>query len=318
MKITVIVCTYNRCQVVTKALDSIAVQNMPASVEWDVLVVDNNSTDQTREVVEQYCLQNPARFSYMLESKQGLSNARNAGIQKSRGDVLAFTDDDAVVEPDWLWNLTSSLQSGEWAGSGGKIIPTWSGALPAWLSNEDLVSMGTFGGFDMGPEAGPLDRPPYGGNMAIRRDAFEKYGGFRVDLGRSSNNLQGREDVELANRLFAAGERLRYEPNAVIHHPVAESRKKKSYVLRWCYWDSRSEIADMGTLEARWSVMGVPLYLFRRLIRWPLQWLITINPRRRFRCESQFSRVVGYIAASYHESRRRVDRTPASSQLPAE
>jgi len=318
MKISVVVCTYNRSQVLLKALESIAVQNIPQSVQWDVLVVDNNSSDQTREVMERYCNQSPDRFNYILESKQGLSHARNAGIEKSRGDVVAFTDDDAIVEPDWLWNLTSSLGRGEWAGAGGRIIPVWSGALPKWLSNDELNSIGTYGGFYLGPEAGPLTRPFYGGNMAIRREALERYGGFRVDLGRSSNNLQGREDVELANRLFAAGEQLRYEPNAVIRHPVAESRMTKSYVLRWHYWDGRSEIADTGQFEKGPSIMGVPFVQIRRLLRWTLQAMVSISPQKRFFCQRNVWILAGYIVSSYHSFRHRDTRTQASTRVPSE
>jgi glycosyltransferase involved in cell wall biosynthesis len=318
MNITVIVCTYNRCETVTKALDSLAAQNIPESIKWDVLIVDNNSSDKTREVLERYCSQYPNRFSYIFEAKQGLSHARNAGIEKARGQILAFTDDDAIVEPDWLWNLTSSLESGEWAGAGGRIIPVWSGEIPDWLSRDDVLNIGTFGGFDMGPEAGALARPPYGGNVAFRREVFEKYGRYRVDLGRSANNLQGREDIELANRLFARDERLRYEPKAVIQHPVTESRMKKSYVLRWSYWEGRSEIADVGPLLAKWSILGVPIYLFRRLVRWKLQSLICLDPRQRFFCERNMWRVAGYIVACYKESQRRDGRARASAQISAE
>ena len=312
MSVTVVVCTYNRCQALAKALDSIAVQVMPKSVFWDVLIVDNNSSDKTREISEKYCRENPDLFSYIFEPKQGLSQARNTGIQKSRGGIVAFTDDDAVVEPNWLWNLTRALHDGEWAGAGGRIIPVWDGPIPNWLSNEDIEKIGTFGGFDEGPEPVALERPPYGGNIAFRREAFERYGGFRVDLGRTGGNLQGREDIELANRLFAHGERLRYEPGAVIRHPVTENRMKKSYVLRWFYWDSRSEIVDDYSLEAGASIRGVPLYLFRRLIRWVLQWTVSFSARRRFFCECQMWKVAGYIAGCYCGTFDRDQKKPVS------
>src|ERR1019366_3158512 len=109
MKTTVIVCTYNRCQVLAKTLESVAASKVPDSVEWEVLIVDNNSSDQTREVVEDFCRRYPGRFRYLFERRQGLSSARNAGIRESQSEILAFTDDDATVEPDWLWNLTSAL-----------------------------------------------------------------------------------------------------------------------------------------------------------------------------------------------------------------
>ncbi len=317
MNITVIVCTYNRCQTVTKSMDSIAVQNVPTGIEWDVLVVDNNSTDETREVLEKYCLLNP-RFSYVFESKQGLSHARNAGIERARGEILAFTDDDVTADPDWLWSLTSSLCGGRWSFAGGRIIPVWPGKLPAWLSEEDFNTIGPFTGFDEGPEPKPLTRPSYGGNTAFRREMFEKYGGFRSDLGRSNNNLLGREDIEIANRLFTAGEQLRYEPKAVIRHPVEEYRMTKRYILKWFYWDTRSEIVDAGLPETRWSIKGVRLSDFRRLARWALQWLVSTSPRSRFFCQIQMWKVVGTAVASYHESGRRGNRSAASRQVPAE
>ncbi len=118
MNITVILCTYNRCQNLAKALDSVAASMLPESVEWEVLVVDNNSNDQTRELVEGFCHRYPGRFRYLFEPQQGKSYALNSGIRVSPSEILAFTDDDAIVEPDWLWNLTSALHDGEWAGAG--------------------------------------------------------------------------------------------------------------------------------------------------------------------------------------------------------
>jgi glycosyltransferase involved in cell wall biosynthesis len=304
MKITVILCTYNRCQILAKALESIAASRLPESVEWEVLVVDNNSRDQTRGVVDDFCRRYPGRFRYLLEAKQGLSCARNAGIRESQSEILAFTDDDAIVEPDWLWNLTSALHGGEWTGAGGRIIPVWPGPLPGWLSTADPNTMGPFGAFNLGTEAGPLRRPPYGGNMAFRREAFEKYGDFRADLGRSGNNLQGREDLEFANRLLAGGEQLRYEPGAVVRHPVPEGRMEKKYVLRWWYWYGRSEVAESGPPDAKWLIRGVPLYLLRRLVRWTLQSMISIRAPRRFSCQRSVWYIVGIAVACYQWPRR--------------
>jgi len=317
MNLTVIVCTYNRCHTVTKSLDSIAMQVVPEGIEWNVLVVDNNSTDQTREVLEAYCLQNP-RFSYVFEPQQGLSHARNAGIQVAQGEILAFTDDDVTADPGWLWSLTSSLHAGPWSFAGGRIIPVWHGDLPDWLSEDDFATMGPFTGFDEGPEPKTLNRPTYGGNTAFRREIFRKYGGFRADLGRSNNNLLGREDIEIANRLFSRGEKLRYEPNAVIRHPVEEYRMKKGYILKWFYWDCRSEIADRGVLPTRWSIKGIRLSDFRRLVRWALQWLISTNPRSRFFCQIQIWKVVGSVVACYHESALRDRRTVAARRISTE
>src|SRR5215472_12967431 len=106
--VTVVVCTYNRCRDLAVALESIAASEMPSSVWWEVLVVDNNSTDETRDVVHAFCERNADRFRYIFEPKQGLSHARNAGIANSYGEVLAFTDDDVTVSPAWLRHLTAA------------------------------------------------------------------------------------------------------------------------------------------------------------------------------------------------------------------
>src|SRR5208283_4457645 len=107
MRISVILCTYNRASILISALESIVAQTLPESVEWEVLVVDNNSCDQTREVVEDFCRRYPRRFRYVFEPNQGLSHARNSGIREALGEVLAFMDDDVTVEPGWLDNLTA-------------------------------------------------------------------------------------------------------------------------------------------------------------------------------------------------------------------
>lgn len=123
MKATVIVCTYNRCQSLADTLDSLAKSIVPASTDWEVLIVDNNSADRTRQVVEEFTRRFPGRFRYVFEPRQGKSFALNRGIRETQADVLAFTDDDVIAEPAWLWNLTKDLFSGEWQGAGGKILP---------------------------------------------------------------------------------------------------------------------------------------------------------------------------------------------------
>jgi glycosyltransferase involved in cell wall biosynthesis len=316
MNITVILCTLNRCHSLAKTLGNIAASKLADSVEWEVLVVDNNSTDRTHEVVEHFCCRHPGRFRYLFEPQAGKSHALNAGIRATKSQILAFTDDDALVEPDWLWNLTSALQSGEWAGAGGRIIPVWSKPIPSWLSTDDPHTMGPFVAFDLGMEAGPLARPPYGTNMAFRREVFEKYGGFRPDLSRSGSNLQGREDIEFANRLLAAGERLRYEPCAVVRHPAPEYRMTKKYVLRWWFRYGWLEVAETcRPPESKWRIGGVPLCLFRRLVRWTLQWMITIGASRRFACRRNVWYIAGTIVACFQLRRQTRQAAMASGSV---
>src|SRR5215467_10723905 len=134
MHINVILCTYNRSASLRNALTSAAGLALSESVEWEVLVVDNNSSDQTRDVIEDFCKQYPGRFRYLFEPKPGKSNALNAGIREARGDLLAFTDDDVTFDPMWLQNLTVALSNREWVGVGGRIFQQWTCSHPTWLS----------------------------------------------------------------------------------------------------------------------------------------------------------------------------------------
>lgn len=312
MKISLIVCTYNRCQTLAKTLESIIVSRVPEPVEWEVLVVDNNSSDQTLEVVQDFSRRYPGRVRYLFERQQGLSFARNAGIRESDGEILAFTDDDLLVEPEWLWNLTSALDGGEWMGVGGRIIAVWPGPLPSWLSLQDPDTTGPFGVFGQATETEQLQSPAFGANMAFKREAFRKYGNFRTELGRSGSNLQGREDIEFASRLMTGGERLRYASSAVVRHLVPQGRVKRTYVLRWWYWFGRSEVADLGPPESKQAIAGIPLYLFHRFVRWILQSLVSIEASRRFACQRRACYVAGTAVGCYQAARSKKRRATAA------
>ncbi len=307
--ITVILCTYNRCGDLAGALESIAASQVPSSVTWEVLVVDNNSTDKTRNVVEGFCERYPGRFRYHFEPKQGLSAARNAGIANARSEVLAFTDDDVAVEPTWLQNLTAALHNGEWAGAGGRTLPAGKFSPPSWLS-EDMSAWGgvVFAHFDIGDSAGQMNRPPYGANMAFRKSMFEKHGGFRIDLGPAPGSQIRNDDTELGRRLLAAGERLRYEPSAVVYHPLPKGRVTQEYFLSWWFDYGRARVREFGVWP---DVYGIPrdyLRLARSAIRMPvltLRWLLAIrSTKKRFLHKCSIWKEAGHMVELYRRSIR--------------
>src|ERR1700722_15182927 len=150
MRISVILCTYNRCQLLAKALESVTASVLPPAVEWEVLVVDNNSHDETRSVVQDFSDRHPGRIRYLVELRQGKSYALNTGIGEALGEVLAFMDDDVTVELTWLRNLTGALENREWAGAGGRIVLQWPPVVPSWLSLEGPYARHVFPGFDQG------------------------------------------------------------------------------------------------------------------------------------------------------------------------
>jgi glycosyltransferase involved in cell wall biosynthesis len=239
MKITVILCTFNRCRSLARTLESVAASVLPESVACEILVVNNNSADSTREVVEGFMRSRPGFFRYLFEAHQGKSFALNAGVRAAQGDVLAFLDDDVTVEPTWLENLTAPLHGSEWAGTGGRTLLERPFSPPAWL---ELYGPGGMGGilaalFDLGDKPCPLGQPPYGANMAYQKKMFEKYGLFRTDMGPAPNRKTPRqsEDTEFGRRLMAAGERLLYEPSAIAYHQILEDRVRKEYLLTWWF-----------------------------------------------------------------------------------
>lgn len=317
MKISVILCTYNRSASLGKALESVAASTLPSSVDWEVLVVDNNSKDQTREVVKSFCDRYPHRFRYVFEPQPGKSNALNRGIREARGTLLAFTDDDVTVEPTWLQSLTSGLDGGEWSGAAGRVRPARSFEAPRWLPLEGPNNMGgILAIFDLGEVPRQLNQPPIGNNMAFRKEMFEKYGCFRSDLGPRPGSEIRDEDTEFGRRLLEAGERLRYEPSAVIYHDVPEKRLKKEYFLTFWFDTGRTMIR---TTKPRPDILGIPrlpLSLLKHAaVLFPvytIQWLLNFNPRNRFYRKCW----VWLVAGETRELYRRVFAANSQEQNP--
>jgi glycosyltransferase involved in cell wall biosynthesis len=304
MNITVILCTYNRHASLSRALESVAASAMPGAVDWEVLVVDNNSKDETRVVAEDFCRRFPNRFRYLFEPRQGKSHALNSGIREAKGEILAFVDDDVIVEPTWLQNLTSSLHDNEWAGSGGKILLERTSPAPRWLALDGPYSLaGVLVLFDRGDKPGQLDWAPYGTNMAFRKATFDKSGGFRTDLGPNTKNEIRGEDTEFGRRLMSAGERLRYEPLAIVYHCVPEKRLRKEYFLNWYFDFGRGLIREWGAGPDIW---GIPRAYFSILKKIPtslaaygLRWLFALKPEKRFFYKVMVWWQAGQIAEMY-------------------
>ena len=325
MNITVILCTYNRCQSLVKALGSVALLEMPESVAWEVLVVDNNSRDRTRDVVQDFSVRYPGRFRYLFEPQPGKSHALNRAIAEAQGDVLAFLDDDVRVEPMWLRNLTAALLKGKLAGCGGRILPEWNSAPPRWLpkgdyyrapvpcekarsctpkqwppDNKERYALGPLALFDLGLEAGRLTEPPFGTNMAFQKAMFAKYGGFRADLGPRPRSEIRCEDTEFGRRLLEGGEQLWYEPSAIVYHPVTQNRLRKQYFLAWWFDKARADVRAFGlSADVKLVLAGIPLRLFRGLAVWTVRWMLAVGPSRRFSNKLKVWSVAGRILECY-------------------
>jgi glucosyl-dolichyl phosphate glucuronosyltransferase len=301
-QITVVVCTYNRAKSLAKALESVAGQTLPQSVGWEIIVVDNNSRDETRQVVEGLQRRYPERIRYLFEPQQGLSYARNAGVRNAQGEILAFIDDDETADAEWLQNITANLFSGEWAGTGGPVLAQWNGPRPRWLSSNSPFFLAPLAMFEPDMKGEQLTEPPFGANMAFRKEAFDRHGGFRTDLGRVGKGLLSNEDTEFGRRVMIAGQRLRYEPSAITHHPVENWRVNKGYFLAWWFNKGRSDVRELGIQAYTKRFFRIPFRLFRDFALEVVRWTVDIEPSQRFVCKLKVWTYAGRAVEHYHQA----------------
>ena len=276
MDISVILCTYNRCELLSRVLEDLNNSICPENMEFEVLIVDNNSSDETRKVAEDFLRKNPRGFRYIFEARQGKSIALNAGIEHARGDILAFTDDDVLIDSKWLWELKKTFDDFDCMGVAGRIFPLFAAKPPSWLIVDSWEPfMNALVAYDFGDKPIATTMTPFGANMAFRKSAFEKYGAFRTDLGPTEKNRAGRgEDTEFGLRLMSHHELLIYAPRAVVHHPVEKKRMTRQYFRTWYFNQGRYEARTFADIpEQVVCYFGVPRYYVRKLIEQFLSWV---------------------------------------------
>lgn len=326
--LSVIVCTCNRAGTLRKALSSLVDSISASEADCEVVVIDNNSSDATAAVVGEVTTHAPCPVIYAFEPQQGVSFARNRGLEIARGSEIAFTDDDVLVDPQWIRELAAAFKAHPWhLGFGGRVIPQWPSKPPSWFQETGpYATVKAVVCHNLGPEPGDTDTSPIGANMAFRKIAFERYGTFRTDLGRKGNILTGGEDIEFFRRLFAAGERVRWVPSAIVLHPVDASRTHKRYFELWCYHGARSQLRIEGVPANTVFYWGIPRYLLRDLVTTCCLWITGLEAKRRFFYRLQFMIALGSIVearrlrvsggASGLERSARVE-PPACSTRPA-
>ena len=286
MKYSIVIATYNRAADLRDTLQSLA--GLRPDGPWEVIVVDNNSPDDTRAVVLEAAPSFPAPLRYLFEREQGRSPALNCGIKSATGEIIVTTDDDVRVAPDWLNRAAEGLARLDCDYIGGRVMPIWGGPRPSWLPNRGGKQWAVIALLDYGPE--PVEfgtRVPLGVNMAFRRDAFDRAGLFDVRTGRRAGTLLGQEVREWCIRARKAGVRGFYIPELTLNHIIPANRLNKKYFRRWFYWRGISrallyersgldmEAPEQTTLDfARVPhVFGVPRYLYRKAALAARNWL---------------------------------------------
>jgi glycosyltransferase involved in cell wall biosynthesis len=237
--ISAIICTYNREEYLGEAIDSLLQQDFG---NYEVIIVDNASSDRTRELVEAR-LKSP-QLNYVYEPTMGLSVARNTGAREALAPILAYLDDDAVASPLWLQAIAEAFgQNDQLAIAGGKVtllLPDGCN-VPQWLSPE---LTGTLGAYDLGDTVVYINHPsltPRGLNYSIRRTFLEEIGGFDINLGRIGKNLLSNEELHMTELALQQGWQVAYLPNALVAHHVAPERLHPSWFLNRGWWQGISE-----------------------------------------------------------------------------
>jgi len=319
MDVTVIICTWNRPKTLAATLTSLEASVVSPGIEWEVLVVDNNSTDDTRRVCESFVEKDPRRYRYLFEGKKGKTHALNAGIREAHGEILALTDDDVTVDPSWVAQIYDAFQRYECAAVGGKIIPVWNCKRPSWIEFDGPfrhVAYGAIVNFDKGDSPCLLTAAAAGANMGLRRLITEKYGPYRTDLNRVENLLGG-EDTEYCRRLLHAGEKLMYAPQAIVYHPVEEHRTKRSYIQSMAFHYGRWTVRIEGVPERAKCYLGVPRYLFPIAAKFLGKWLTAFGAKRRSFYRLEFCQTVGQMVESKRWLKNRQVQTSLRSPNPA-
>lgn len=233
IELSVIIATYNRAQHITPTLCSLLRQSLDSRI-WEAVVVNNNSSDDTVAVVEGFALANPQiNLRLVTEHRQGLSYARNCGIEQTSGRYIVIIDDDEEANDTFLQTYYDFFESyPEVSVCGGVMTPKYEIPEPRWMS--PITASFIASTIDLGRNVRefPSARYPVGGNMGFRRSNFERYGNFNVELGRSGTRLLGGEEKDLINRFRAAGEKVYFLPGAIILHSIPASRLTDDYFNR--------------------------------------------------------------------------------------
>lgn len=265
MDASIIVCSYNRAESLRDTLRALRAQKTNPARQWEVVVVDNNSKDRTRTVVEEV-QREWSLLRYEFQGEQGLSHARNHGIAAAHGNTLLFTDDDVLPEPDWMEVTLAGLEQYRADSCGGYIAPIWEVPPPGWLTERfyGFLAIRTERSDDY--EITSPSQAPFGANMAFRREVFEKVGGFDTSRGRKGKVLASGEDGELFERILSAGLKAVFLGQSRVHHKVESFRLTKRYFRRWRFQTSRN-IAQSKNLAGDRRLLNVPLYVFPQFLR---------------------------------------------------
>jgi glycosyltransferase involved in cell wall biosynthesis len=264
--ISVVISTYNRSKMLAGTIDSLLGQEGGATFE--VIVVDNNSTDDTAAVIDTFVKRSPL-LRYVFEPKQGVSHGRNAGIAAARSELLLFTDDDVTPDPRWVEHAKVLFEDKpDYGCIGGKVLPLWPSPPPSWLTREHWSPLALLD-YETGMTLNSANRRCLiTANMGIRRAVFEKIGYFVPRFQKTKGSTCSMEDRELQERYWNVGGRCWYDPSLVVYADIQPERLGKAYHRKWHFAHGRlyALLKDEEMERSGFRVLGVPSHVIRQLI----------------------------------------------------
>jgi len=264
MILSIVICSYNRASYINGALDSLYHQSAGLD-NFEAIIVDNNSTDNTAEVFKQWRSSHAnGSFTYLTESKQGASFARNTGANSAKGQWLCFMDDDAIANEVYVENIIKHIKTTpEAIGFGGRIIPKYIPSEPEWMS---YYVSSLVGNFDYAPTACAFEngKYPLESNMIVKKDIYDSIGGFNTQLPGVVGTLRiGGEGKELFYKLLAQGHTIYYDPAICVHHVVEVKKLTPEYMYRVASGIGRGEKTRTLSISKGSYFKKIMEYLFK-------------------------------------------------------
>lgn len=305
-EVSIIIPTYNRSELLLNAVSSVLRQN-DSQLTFEIIVVDNNSRDNTREVVFSLREKHPQRLRYIVETQQGNAYARNKGINSAKGRIIAFIDDDVTVENNWLKSVHAALASrNSLSFVGGRVLPRWSETPPSWLTPDHWSPLALLDyGSDELDISGSNPRGLLTANIAFRRNVFDEVGMFSPNLQRVKDRIGSLEDHEFLLRVCRSGKHGVYLPEMIATASVDSKRLTKHYHRRWHTGHGHfyALMRDPEWERSKFRLMGVPGHLYKQTAAHAVIWFSRVlrNTDSAFihECHLRFFR--GYFLARQHE-----------------
>ena len=278
LDVSVVIPTYNRSALLRDAVESVLAQEFDRPFE--IVIVDNNSQDDTEAVAHRLVYEHRGKVRYVSETQQGNAHARNLGVRTARGAIVAFIDDDVSVQRDWLATLWTALDShADLSFVGGRVLPQWTGPPPSWLTQDHWSPLALL---DYGPDeliiSGDSPRGLLTANIAFRRSVFDEVGSFSPHLQRVKNMIGSMEDTEFLLRVCRSGRQGLYLPQMIAKAPVEVERLSKTYHRRWHTGHGHfyAVMRDVQWERSSFKLAGVPGHLYKQTLTHGLSWLKTI------------------------------------------